>query len=90
MSNDGKRLGISTHLVKDPNLPENHERAAAALARILNVLYLERENGSPIWNAAKDVPCPDAIAEIDDIMGEYGFHPTSGSSKHPFVHRPGD
>lgn len=86
---DDKRLGISTHLVKDPNLEANHAKAAQALAEIQNLLYLELENGSPIWNASKDVPCPEVISEIDEIMGRHGFHPTQGPSRRPFVHRPG-
>lgn len=84
---DDKRLGISRRDIKQA--PMDPEGAVRALAEIQNLLYLELENGSPIWNASKDVPCPEVISEIDEIMGRHGFHPTQGPTRRPFVHRPG-
>ena len=82
----GPRLGIRA--ITDPHTIGPQD-AAEALAEIQRLLYFERDgDGGFIWNPSKDLFCPDAITEIDDIMGRYGLHPASGPGPRPFVHRP--
>lgn len=81
---EGGRAGLG--IVKAHDIPE--ESARNALLEIQMSLYFEREDGTYRWNPEKEVPCPDAIAEVDEIMRRYGLHPTSGPLRKPYVHRP--
>lgn len=80
-----RRAGPSMGIVKADYIDPDDARNA--LAEIQVALYFERDNGGFRWNPEK-ASCPDAIAEVDEIMRRHGLHPTSGPTRRPHVHRP--